>query len=142
MDNTKIKTGEAENKKAGNLGDNFPNTEDNLLRMGAAAVSGLDGNSTVEEMSSGGTGFMAIGGSEGYTGAETSGGGADPYDDDEGSGTGSGYNSGNGGSDADGNSDNSQQVDTTVDTGKLNTDDDTRSGSDKADSEAGGIGAP
>lgn len=85
-----IKGGANRKNLAGNLGDEVPNNSDNGLRMGAAALTGMGAQSQVADMSSGGTSIRAIGGSEGYTGDDTSGGGADPYADEEGSGTGSG----------------------------------------------------
>lgn len=93
LDSDTIKGGANRANAAGNLGDDVPNETDNVLRMGAAALTGMGAESQVEKMSSGGNSFRAIGGSEGYTGDETSGGGADPYRDEnsaeEGSGTGS-----------------------------------------------------
>ena len=95
-----IKGGANRKGLAGNLGDQVPDeSEDNILRMGAAALTGMGAESQVERMSSGGDSFRAIGGSEGYTGDDTSGGGADPYGDEreneeEGSGTGSGVGTG------------------------------------------------
>jgi len=81
----------------GNLGEQVPTEGDNLLRMGAAALTGMSSDSRIEELSGGSNSFMAVGGSEGYTGAETSGGGADPYEEEEGRGTGSGVGSDAGG---------------------------------------------
>ncbi|MGV3589465.1 MAG: hypothetical protein ACO1OF_20830 [Adhaeribacter sp.] len=100
LDNDTIKGGANRANNAGNLGDDVPNETDNVLRMGAAALTGMGAESQVERMSSGGDSFRAIGGSEGYTGDDTSGGGADPYydenEDEEGSGTGSGVGAGAG----------------------------------------------
>lgn len=97
-DGTTIQGGANRKNEAGNLGDGVPNETDNVLRMGAAALTGMGAESQVADMSSGGNGFMAIGGSEGYTGDETSGGGADPYGNEAeaGSGTGSGVGAGAG----------------------------------------------
>ncbi|WP_146905640.1 hypothetical protein [Adhaeribacter aerolatus] len=92
MDTDTIKGSANHQGHAGNLGDDVPNETDNVLRMGAAALTGMGAQSQVADMSSGGDSFQAIGGSEGYTGDDTSGGGADPYGDenpDAGSGTGS-----------------------------------------------------
>lgn len=102
LDTDTIKGGENRANQAGNLGDDVPNETDNVLRMGAAALTGMGAESQVERMSSGGDSFRAIGGSEGYTGDDTSGGGADPYGHEgeymeEGSGTGSGVGTGAGG---------------------------------------------
>jgi hypothetical protein len=97
IDPDTIKGGANRKGQAGNLGDDVPNDTDNVLRMGAAALTGMGAESEVERMSGGGDGFRAIGGSEGYTGDDTSGGGADPYgdeNDEEGSGTGSGVGTG------------------------------------------------
>jgi putative surface-exposed virulence protein len=98
-DSDTIKGGANRKGLAGNLGDQVPDDTDNVLRMGAAALTGMGAESQVERMSGGGDSFMAIGGSEGYTGDDTSGGGADPYGDErgneeEGSGTGSGVGAG------------------------------------------------
>ncbi|MDB5262115.1 MAG: hypothetical protein JWQ14_1396 [Adhaeribacter sp.] len=98
-DSDTIKGGANREGLAGNLGDQVPDKSDNVLRMGAAALTGMGAESQVEKMSSGSNSFMAIGGSEGYTGDDTSGGGADPYADEnemaeEGSGTGSGVGAG------------------------------------------------
>ena len=99
-DTDTIKGGANREGLAGNLGDAVPNETDNVLRMGAAALTGMGVESEPERMSSGGDSFRAIGGSEGYTGDDTSGGGADPYydenEDEEGSGTGSGVGAGAG----------------------------------------------
>jgi hypothetical protein len=101
IDADTIKGGANRQGQAGNLGDQVPDNSDNVLRMGAAALTGMGAESQVERMSSGGDSFRAIGGSEGYTGDDTSGGGADPYGDEdqneeEGSGTGSGVGAGAG----------------------------------------------